>query len=205
MVGRRGQRRTGHVYISDEIVALMREGKGDAAAESYLRRWRVAYPKVLQPDVAARSRTFCSAACAKSLTRYAAQTPRAPFTSSSCSNDQRRPTRAPLRGQLTFIASNATTFLRQRFLSLIMSVPLDLCLGHKFYTKFLACFAQEVTSCRGRLIRGTTLAPARAEGLSYQWGDADDGAARRRFATDAREGLARREQFPRRTFSTEAA
>lgn len=192
----------GHVYISHEIVALMREGESAAAAESYLRKWSVDIPeRFFRPDVAGALSGVLRRGVREELDAIRCSDPGRAFYLFLMLNDQRR----HLAGHFENIDRHRIElqlpFYDSDFLSLIMSVPLDLCMGHKFYTKFLACFPPEVTSVPWQTYPGHDPCPLPApEGLSYQWGDADGGAARKRYTTERARVLLGASNFPEELF-----
>jgi asparagine synthetase B (glutamine-hydrolysing) len=192
----------GHVYINQEIVAFMREGNRDAAAASYLRKWSVDIPeRFFKTDVAAALSDVLRRGVREELDALHCSDPGRAFYLFLMLNDQRRHLarhfedidRHRIELQLPFYDSD--------FLSLIMSVPLDLCLGHKFYTKFLACFPPEATSVPWQTYPGHDPCPLPVpEGLSYQWGDADARAAQKRFTTERARALLGASNFPEELF-----
>lgn len=193
----------GHVYITSEIVALMREGNREAAAEAYLHRWSVGIPdRFFRPDVAAALSDVLRRGVLEEFDAIRCSDPGRSFYLFLMLNDQRRHLARHFEEIDRHRVELQLPFYDSDFLGLIMSVPIDLCLGHKFYTKFLACFPPEVTSVPWQTYPGHDPCPLPApEGLSYQWDDADGDAARKRSTTERARALLGASDFPGELFN----
>lgn len=194
----------GHVHMSREIVELMREGREDEAVNSYLGQERFNIPKrFFRSDVAALLSDVLLKGCREELDAiHYAERGRA-FYIFLMLNDQRRHffshfeniDRHKLELQLPFFDSD--------LLSLIISIPVDLCLAHKFYTSFLACFPPFVRAVPWQTYPGHDPCPLpAAPELSYQWSEAARAQAtqRREVLRQANELLGAKD-FPKRIFN----
>ena len=165
---------SGYVYVSREIVELMRARRIDDAIESYLVQLKAAIPhRLLQTNVSdALSRTLHSG-IREELEDIHCEDPARSFYLFLMLNDQRR----HLANHFENIDLNRLEFqlpfLDGDYLASVMTVPLDLCLGHKFYTKWLKLFPPAVTSVPWQTYPDHEPCPLPiSEILTYQWDSA---------------------------------
>lgn len=197
----------GHVYMTREIVDLMRAGRADAAIESYLRREGVHVPesffqKFFREEVAAELSGSVARGMREELDKIRTADPGRAFHLFLMLNDQRRHLSRHLENIDRHRLELLLPFYDSDFLSLVLSVPVELCLGHKFYAKFLACFPPVVTSVPWQAYPGHEPCPLPApQGLSYQWGDgARPAAQKKRRALERAERLLSAPDFPAELF-----
>ena len=70
-------------------------------------------------------------------------------------------------------------FFDSEFLQSVVTVPVEQCLGHKFYMEWLKCFAPTVTAVPWQAYPGHVPCPIPAQtGLAYQWGKGSSADAR---------------------------
>jgi hypothetical protein len=117
-------------------------------------------------------------------------------------NDQRRKLAAHFENIDLHRVELQLPFFDSEFLSLVVSLPLDLCLGHKFYVKWLKLFSDAVTRVAWQAYPGHEPCPIPApQGAAYQWDDSyqaaqKSSALKRELLEQAAEMLSARE-FPR--------
>jgi len=192
----------GHVYLGRRIAHLMRSGDRAAAIESYLEQegTRVVR-RIFQPDVARAVADLPAQGIAEELDDIRCHDPARAFHLFLMVNDQHR----HFAGfhyedvdlhRLEFL----TPFWDSRFLEIVLSGPVDLCVGHGFYMKWLRHFPQMITVVPWQAYPGHAPCPLPIPAqLRHQW---DPNAARDRAQRlrDQRLGLARQllasEQFP---------
>ncbi|HEX8845380.1 MAG TPA: asparagine synthase-related protein [Pyrinomonadaceae bacterium] len=199
--GEGGSVALGHVHMSRKIVELMRAGQVDAAIEEYLEREQIyVSPKLFRPGVIAHLTGILNKGIREELDVINAADPARSFYLFLMLNDQRR----KLSGHFENIDQHRLEFqlpfFNSAFLELIVSAPVDLCLGHKLYVKWLTYFPQAVTSVPWQAYPGHEPCPLPvAQELSYQWDSgyqmAEHKSQKRTLAQQARELLGARD-FP---------
>jgi asparagine synthase (glutamine-hydrolysing) len=179
----------GHVYMSREIVHLMRKGERDAAIDAYLRAEKASIPeRFFKEDVAARLSGSLHRGIREELDDIHCDDAGRSFHLFLMLNDQRRHLARHFENIDRHHLELHLPFYDSDFLSLILSVPVDLCLEHKFYAKFLARFPAVVTSVPWQAYPGHEPCPLPVpQELTYQW-SADAGK-------DVRESAARKRQL----------
>lgn len=137
----------GHVYIRAETAALLRTGDRAGAIESYARLFGCGLPlRLLRPRVREVAANLVQRGVGEELARLEGPDPIRNFHIFLLLNDQRWHMfqvyedidRHRLEPQLPFFDG--------AFLETILSVPSELCLHHRLYTKWLAGFPAVVTS-----------------------------------------------------------
>jgi asparagine synthetase B (glutamine-hydrolysing) len=178
----------GHVHMSAEIVAHMRAGRAAEATDAYLRQEGAVTPRrFFKAEAAAALSDTLRRGILEELEDIHCEDGGRAFHLFLMLNDQRRHLfahfeeidRHRLELQLPFYDSD--------FLSLVLSVPVEECLGHRFYTKFLSHFPPAVTSVPWQTYPGHDPCPLPAPpGLGYQW---DGSAPARRHLEVAADGF----------------
>lgn len=192
----------GHVYVSGEIVKLMRAGEVDSAVEAYLRQEHANVPeKFFRPDVAAALSDVLRRGVREELDAVRSADAGRGFHLFLMLNDQRRHLARHFENVDLHRLELQLPFYDSDFLGLVLSVPVEACLGHRFYTKFLACFPPEVTSVPWQTYPGHDPCPLPVpEGLGYQWNGGGRASRRRSVARQAC-ALIGAGDFPRGIFS----
>lgn len=175
----------GHVYLSREIVDLMRRGERDAAIEAYLRQERASVPvRFFKEDVAAALSDVLHRGIGEELDDIHCLDAGRSFHLFLMLNDQRRHLSRHFENIDLHHLELHLPFYDSDFLSLILSVPVELCLEHKFYSKFLVCFPPAVTSVPWQAYPGHEPCPLPVpQELGYQWSENPDAG---RAATEKR-------------------
>jgi asparagine synthetase B (glutamine-hydrolysing) len=137
----------GHVYVSRKVVDLLRDGKADAAIEEYLLEQHASIPrKLLTPEVAESLSQILHEGVRDELNDIHHEDAGRSFHIFLMLNDQRRHLSNHFENIDLHRLELQVPFLDSDFLASIIAAPLDLCLAHKLYTKWLALFPPAVTS-----------------------------------------------------------
>jgi hypothetical protein len=165
----------GHVHMNQAIVELMRAGKIEAAIEEFCRREYVHIPaKLLKPKTFRTVASLVKEGVRSELNTFHSKDAARNFYLFLMLNDQRR----KLAGHFENIDLHRLEFQLPFFdsalIAAIIKVPIELCLTHKFYTKWLQCFQPVVTSVPWQSYPGHEPCPLPAPpGLVYQWDEKD--------------------------------
>jgi hypothetical protein len=204
--GEGGSVALGHVHLNEKIVELMRAGQIDAAIETYLEREYIHIsPKLFRREVFSPLAGVINRGIREELDNLHSQDPARDFYLFLMLNDQRRKLalhfenidRHGLEFQLPFFDS--------AFLASIVALPIDFCLRHKLYVKWLAHFHPSVMSVPWQAYPGHEPCPLPAPpGLAYQWAEdyqaAERATQKRRLVKQAAE-LLRAADFPDKILS----
>ncbi|MBV9958746.1 MAG: hypothetical protein JO360_10010 [Acidobacteria bacterium] len=176
----------GHVHLSPEIAAQMRDGRTGEAIETFLQREGASVTRrLLQPRVSDELSDVLPRGIREELDELHAADPARSFYLFLLLNDQRRKLAAHFENIDLHRLEFQLPFFDSDFLSLVVSLPLDICLGHKFYVKWLHLFAPVVTSVAWQAYPGHEPCPVPApEGAAYQWDDS--------YQTEQRDALKRK-------------
>ena len=199
--GEGGSVALGHVHLSEAIVDLMRAGQIDAAIEEYIRREYVhVSPKLFRTKVSTSLAGVINRGIHEELANLHCRDKARNFYLYLLLNDQHR----KLAGHFENIDLHRLEFQLPFFdsdvLTAIAAVPIDLCLRHEFYVKWLALFPPAVTSVAWQVYPGHQPCPVPVPGgLAYQWSNeyqsAERSTQKRREVKQATE-LLRASDFP---------
>lgn len=171
--GEGGSVALGHVHLSQKIVDLMRKGDKDAAIAEYLQRESIYLsPKLLQKSVLPELSKVITGGIREELDQLNHEDEARNFYLYLILNDQRR----KLAGHFENIDLHRLEFhlpfFDSEFLATIIALPLEMCLRHQFYVKWLYLFPEIVTSVSWQAYPGHVPCPLPIPaGLSYQWDD----------------------------------
>lgn len=176
----------GHVHVCPEIVEQMRAGRTGAAIETFLRREGASVTRrLLQPRVSDELSDALERGIREELDELHAADPARSFYLFLLLNDQRRKLAAHFENIDQHRLEFQLPFFDSDFLALVVSLPLDICLGHKFYVKWLGLFAPVVTQVAWQAYPGHEPCPVPApQGAAYQWDDS--------YQTEQRDALKRK-------------
>ena len=161
----------GQVHLGESIVALMRAGNVDDAIEEYLQREQVHVPpKLFRSNILEGLRDVIKQGIREELDELHADDAGRNFALFLMHNDQRR----KLSGHFESIDLHRLEFqlpfFDGGFLASIMATPLDWCLRHKFYIKWLSLFPTAVTTVPWQAYPGHEPCPLPIPTeLAYQW------------------------------------
>ena len=191
----------GHVYMSRTIVDEMRAGHPDRAIAAFLSQHggRVIRPLLTEPTARALN-GFPADAIARELEDLKTRDPARRFHLFLMLNDQRR----HLAGHFEDIDLHRLEFhlpfFDGRFLELVLSAPVDACLRHQLYGKWLAHLPSAVASVPWQAYPGHEPCPLPVPAdLGYQWGEETQktlAARRRRLSIGKARELLEATDFP---------
>jgi hypothetical protein len=169
--GEGGSVSLGHVHMNQAIVDFMRAGEIDAAIDEFFRRESVYLPPKLFTAQTFDSLSGLVREGIKSeLNRLDHSDPARNFYLFLMFNDQRRKLFTHFEEIDLHRLEYQLPFFDSAFLALVVSLPIELCLYHRFYTRWLAQFQVEVTSVPWQVYPGHEPCPVPLpEGLAYQW------------------------------------
>lgn len=171
--GEGGSVALGHVHLSPKMVELMRAGKIDETITEFTQREHIYLsPKLLQNNVFSEVSTMLKNSILTEIAELNHEDAARNFYLFLLQNDQRR----KLYGHFENIDLHKLEFHLPFFdssvLETIISIPLEMCLRHQFYVKWLYLFPQIVTSVSWQAYPGHEQCPLPIpDGLSYQWDD----------------------------------
>lgn len=169
--GEGGSVALGHVHLSRKIVEFMREGKIDAAIEEYLQREHIYLsPRMFNREVYKQLSEVIKESIKEELTNINSKDPARRFYLFLLLNDQHRKLAKHFENMDLHRLEFQLPFFDSSLLKLIISIPVNLCLEHQFYVKWLYLFPQIATSSPWQAYPGHVPCPLPTpEGLSYQW------------------------------------
>jgi len=151
----------------------MRGGKVDAAVEEFMRGEHVYIsPKVFKSAVFKGLAGVIKEGIKTELIGLRSADPARNFYLFLLLNDQRRKLSDHFENIDLHRVEYQLPFFDSGFLSQVMAVPIELCLGHRFYSKWLGLFASAVTSVPWQVYPGHDPCPLpMPQGLDYQWAE----------------------------------
>jgi asparagine synthase (glutamine-hydrolysing) len=171
--GEGGSVALGHVHMNEKIVDLMRASQRDAAIAEYVEREYVyVSPKLFRPRVFSDPAGIIHQGLREELADLHCQDPARSFYLFLLLNDQRRKLARHFESIDLHRLEFQLPFFDSAFLASIVALPVDLCLRHKFYVKWLRLFPPAVTSVPWQAYPGHEPCPLPIpQGLAYQWAD----------------------------------
>ncbi|HEY0546869.1 MAG TPA: asparagine synthase-related protein [Pyrinomonadaceae bacterium] len=163
----------GHVHLSRLIVEQMRAGLTSEAIETYLQREGASITRrLLQNTICHELGDVLQAGISEELDEFRAADPARSFYLFLLLNDQRRKLATHFENIDLHRLEFQLPFFDSEFLARIISLPIDLCLGHKFYVRWLKLFQPVVTQVAWQAYPGHEPCPVPAPGgATYQWDD----------------------------------
>ena len=161
----------GHVYISQVIADSMRDGKIELAIKAFLDAHQASVVKgIFNADIAKFFSNILEAGIKEELDQIDCDDSARSFHVFLLFNDQRRHLSSHFEDIDIHRIEFHLPFFDSDFLSSVIECPMELCLAHRFYTKWLALFPSTVTSVPWQAYPGhePCLLPI-PEGLHYQW------------------------------------
>jgi hypothetical protein len=196
----------GQVHLSESIVALLRAGNSDGAIEEYLQREQVQVPpKLFRAEIIEGLRDVIKRGIREELNELHAEDAGRNFALFLMHNDQRR----KLMGHFENIDLHRLEFQLPFFdgglLAAVMATPLDWCLKHRLYSKWLSLFPAAVMSVPWQAYPGHEPCPLPIPAkLAYQWDDshqAEENASQDQKVIEQASALLRSTDFPDRILS----
>jgi asparagine synthetase B (glutamine-hydrolysing) len=163
----------GHVHLNEAILELMRAGKIDRAIEAYAQREQIDVPiKLFRPQVIENVRDVVVQGIRDELDEVHAEDAGRNFYLFLMRNDQRRKLTSHFENIDLHRLEFQLPFFDGAFLASVMATPLDWCLRHKFYLKWLSLFPPPVAAVPWQAYPGHEPCPLPIPTeLAYQWDD----------------------------------
>ena len=161
----------GHVYLNERLVKMLRAGDRDGGIQAFLKHHGMSVPKrLLIPRVARLLEPVLREGIREELERLRGSDPGRQFHIFLMLNDQHRHLANHFETIDLHRLEFQLPFFDGLFLETVLSTPLDACLGHRFYMKWLGHFVSGVTSVPWQAYPGHVpcLLPMPA-GATYQW------------------------------------
>lgn len=193
----------GQVHLNESIVALMRAGDIDGAIEEYLQREQVHVPpKLFRANILEGLRDVIKRGIREELSELHAEDAGRNFALFLMHNDQRRKLMRHFEGIDLHRLEFQLPFFDADFLASVMATPLDWCLRHRLYVKWLSLFPAAVTSVPWQAYPGHEACPLPIPAeLAYQWNSSyqaeEDSSQEQKVSEEASE-LLRSTDFPDR-------
>ena len=172
--GEGGSVALGHVHLSGEIVDLMRGGQTDDAIEVFLRREHASVTsRLLQPDAGGHLNRALHDGIREELNDLHCTDPARSFYLYLMLNDQRRKLSSHFENIDLHRLEFQLPFFDSEFLVQVVSLPIDICLRHEFYVKWLKLFSPVVTAVPWQSYPGHETCPLPVkQQAAYQWDNA---------------------------------
>lgn len=193
----------GHIHLSEAIVQMMRAGNVDRAIDEFVQMEQIDLPvRLLRPQILAGVRDVIKQGLQEELEPLHAEDAGRNFYIFLMQNDQRRKLSSHFENIDQHRLEFQLPFFDGEFIASVMATPLDWCLRHNFYNKWLSLFPEAVTSVPWQSYPGheTCPLPIPAD-LTYQWNEdhqAREQAARRKAVVARALHLLRGVNFPDR-------
>jgi hypothetical protein len=161
----------GHVYITPEIVQALQAGEVDDAIDIFLRQQnRVLLTRILKPRLAARLRGYLHARLRRELAAIPYPDPLRGFCIFLNLNGPRRHLEHHFDAIDCHRLEYQMPFYDAHLLEYITSLPVDPCLYHRLYVKWLESFPAAVLEVPWQAYPGHVASPARVpDDLPDQW------------------------------------
>jgi asparagine synthase (glutamine-hydrolysing) len=191
----------GHVYVRKSLVELMRAGNIVRAIEAYVQLEHIDIPiRLFRPQILAKLRDVIRQGIHEELDQLHAEDAGRNFYLFLVHNDQRRKLMGHFENIDLHRLEFQLPFFDAAFFESIVATPLDWCLRHKFYIKWLSQFRPAVTAVPWQAYPGHEPCPLPVSmELGYQWDDsyqAEGDATKKRRGTDQASELLRSFDFP---------
>jgi hypothetical protein len=193
----------GHVYITKEIVDLLRAGNLDSAVQIYLNRERAnLLIRLFKSDLAGQLASLPFEGVRQELRALHATDPGRNFYLFLMLNDQRRHLADHFEHIDLHRLELQLPYYDSDFVELMVSSPIDLCLRHGFYNQWLHYMPPSMLSVPWQAYPGHEPCPLPTpENLIYQWGPQTyftnfRGAQKQRLLEDTHQ-LLKAKDFPR--------
>jgi hypothetical protein len=161
----------GHVYLSPQLIEAARAGKRDEAIAMFLRHAQLA-KWIFRPSLHESLSASVRRGIAEELEDLHCEDAGRSLHLYLMLNDQRRHMSDWLEHLDLHRLEMQLPFYDAEFLALILSTPVDMYLGHRFYTDWLNCFPPSVTAVPWQTYPGHVPCPVEFENkeLGYQFG-----------------------------------
>jgi asparagine synthase (glutamine-hydrolysing) len=178
--GEGGSVALGHVHLSEEMVEWMRAGEIDRVITEYIRRESAAVaPKLFTAAAAQALSGILEDGIRGELGKLKSPDPARNFYLYLLLNDQHRKLARHFEDLDLHRLEFQVPFFDSDFLEAIVAIPIDICLRHRLYIKWLSLFPPAVTAVPWQAYPGHQTCPVPvSEELAYQWADTFQAAER---------------------------
>jgi asparagine synthase (glutamine-hydrolysing) len=204
--GEGGSMLLGHIHLSESQIGLMRAGKVDRAIEEFMQQEQIDLPiKLFRPQILEDVRNVIEQGIREELDQLHAEDAGRKIYLFLVLNDQRRKLMGHFENIDLHRLEFQLPFFDAAFLESVLAAPLDWCLRHKFYIKWLAHFPTAVTTVPWQSYPGHEPCPLPSPTqLAYQWDDsyrAGEDASQDQKVIEQASELLRSTDFPDRILS----
>ena len=199
--GEGGSVALGHVHLTEKIVELMRADDIEGAIGEHLARESAQVsPRLFPKAIASKMSHVINDGIRDELRGLNCKDPARNFYIHLLINDQHRKLATHFENIDLHRLEFQLPFFDSSFVELIVSMPVDICLRHRLYVKWLSHFTPAVTSVPWQVYPGHEPCPVPVPaGLDYQWSDdyqIAERAARKRQVTEQAKELFGGPYFP---------
>jgi hypothetical protein len=162
----------GHVYLDDKLSALLRAGQRDEAIAYFLAKQKASLlPKLFPKDLYASLGDTLARGIREELDGIRCQDPARGFHLFLMLNDQRRHLHAHFEEIDDHGMEFHLPFYDSRFVACMLSLPLDWCLYHRFYSDWMKAFPPVIFAAPWQVYPGHDPCPVPDDGahLQKQW------------------------------------
>ena len=161
----------GHVHLTDGIAKLLRRGDIDEAIDEHLRlEYAQVSPRLFRKEVSGAMLQIVRGGIRDELGALDHPDPARGFYIHLLVNDQHRKLASHFENIDLHRLEFQLPFFDSAFLESIVATPVDVCLRHSLYVKWLSRFADAVTSVAWQAYPGhVPCAIASGVDLDYQW------------------------------------
>jgi asparagine synthetase B (glutamine-hydrolysing) len=169
--GEGGSMLLGHIHLGESLVELMRTGKIDRAVEEFMQQEQIDLPiKLFRPQILEKVNDVIRQGIYEELDQLHAEDAGRNAYLFLVHNDQRRKLMRHFENIDLHRLEFQLPFFDAAFLESVVATPLDWCLRHKFYSKWLTLFPVAVTSVAWQTYAGHEPCPLPIPAaLAYQW------------------------------------
>lgn len=161
----------GHVHLNQRLVDLMRTGQVGEAVETYMQRESVSViRRLLKSGLGNLMSDLFRQGIREELAEFHSADAGRNFYLFIMLNDQRRKLAGHFENIDLHRLELQLPFFDSEFLAFVLSLPIEWCLGHKFYSKWLGQFSAIAASIPWQTYPGHEPCPLPIpQGLAYQW------------------------------------
>lgn len=210
--GEGGSQLLGHIHLRQSIIDLMRVGEAQGpgvgmarAVDEFLAREQVHVPAKLFRQPLENAGEIIKQGIREELSQWHTADAGRNFYLFLVLNEQRRKLMHHFENIDLHRLEFQLPFFDSRFLAAVLATPLDWCMRHEFYVKWLSQFPAAVTAVPWQAYPGHASCPLPIPAdLGYQWDDdyqAREGAAQRQRAGEQAAQLLRAADFPDKILS----
>jgi asparagine synthase (glutamine-hydrolysing) len=169
--GEGGSMLLGHIHLSESLIELMRADKIDRAIEEFIQHEQIDLPiKLFRPLIRERVRDVIRQGIHEELDQLHAADAGRNLYLFLVHNDQRRKLMAHFENIDLHRLEFHLPFFDAAFLESVVATPMNWCLRHRFYNKWLSLFPTAVTAVPWQVYPGHEPCPLPIEKeLGYQW------------------------------------